>query len=96
MLVVLVRKQSPNWVNQWDEVRSLDQIVLLKLSWDGGSRVMPIPKRFLQAATITFLLNVIAALSVPTAIQTPQSLPIAKSNTNSELAESTSAQLHPY
>ncbi|MFE1747608.1 hypothetical protein [Coleofasciculus sp. H7-2] len=83
MLVVLVRKQSPDWVNQWDEVRSLQQIVLLKLSWDGGNRVMS--KRLLQAVTITFLLNVLAALSVPTAIQTPaRSLSTAKFNTNGE------------
>ncbi|MEW5855854.1 MAG: hypothetical protein AB1861_00490 [Cyanobacteriota bacterium] len=82
-------------MNQWDEVRSLQQIVLLTLSWDGGNQVMP--KRLLQAATITFLLNVLAALSVPTAIQTSQrSLSTTKFNANGDLAGSTSAQLRPY
>ncbi|MEP0854925.1 hypothetical protein [Trichocoleus sp. DQ-U1] len=53
-------------------------------------------KRLLQAATITLLLNVIAALSVPTTIQTPRSLSTAQPNTNGELTGSTSVQMRPY
>ena len=54
------------------------------------------PKRLLQAATITLLLNVLAALSIPTRIQTSErSLSTAKFNIPRELAGSTSAQLRP-
>ena len=55
------------------------------------------PKRLLQAATITLLLNVLAALSIPTGIQTSErSLSTGKSNANGELTGSISAQLHLY
>jgi hypothetical protein len=55
------------------------------------------PKRLLQAATITLLLNVLAALSIPTGIQTSErSLSTAKFNTPSELAGSASAQMRPH